>query len=379
MPKTVISGTGLFTPPQVITNTELTNSYNKYVQGFNREHSDAIRSGEKKALMESSPEFIMKASGIESRHVLNKEGILDSEIMCPQFPPRSNDKPSLQCEMAISAAQEALEFTKKDSGNIDAVLVACSNMERPYPAIAIEIQSALNIRGFAFDLNVACASASFAIQVADGMIKNGNASCILIVNPEICTGHLNFRDRDSHFIFGDACTAMIIEKAETCRTQVGFEILSTKLLTEFSNNIRNNFGFLNRTTPSTPDHSDKLFVQQGRKVFKEVVPTATSLIKQHLDEFGISASDLKRLWLHQANLNMNQLIAKKILGRDATPTEAPVILNEYGNTSSAGAVIAFHMHREDLEIGDLGILCAFGAGYSVGSVLLRKVIPSKII
>ena len=69
---------------------------------------------------------------------------------------------------------------------------------------------------------------------------------------------------------------------------------------------------------------------------------------------------------------MNKLIAKTLLGRDPEPGEAPVILAEYANTSSAGSVIAFHKHREDLEVGDEGVLCSFGAGYSVGSVLLRK-------
>jgi beta-ketodecanoyl-[acyl-carrier-protein] synthase len=69
---------------------------------------------------------------------------------------------------------------------------------------------------------------------------------------------------------------------------------------------------------------------------------------------------------------MNRLIAKTVLGREAEPEEAPVILDEFANTSSAGSVIAFHKHREGLAVGDLGVLCSFGAGYSVGSVLLRK-------
>ena len=90
-------------------------------------------------------------------------------------------------------------------------------------------------------------------------------------NPEICSGHLNFRDRDSHFIFGDVATAFIVERADTARNG-GWEIVSTKLKTKFSNNIRNNFGFLNRTAPEGIGKTDKLFVQEGRKVFKEVVP-----------------------------------------------------------------------------------------------------------
>ena len=95
-------------------------------------------------------------------------------------------------------------------------------------------------------------------------------------------------------------------------------------------------------------------------------------IMGHLDSLGLTPDQLKRMWLHQANLNMNQLIARRVLGRDASEEEAPVILNEYANTSSAGSIIAFHRHKADLKGGDLGVICSFGAGYSIGSVVVRK-------
>jgi beta-ketodecanoyl-[acyl-carrier-protein] synthase len=97
-----------------------------------------------------------------------------------------------------------------------------------------------------------------------------------------------------------------------------------------------------------------------------------ALIAMHLQEHELNVSDVKRFWLHQANLNMNLLIARKLLGRDAEPHEAPVILDSYANTSSAGSVIALHKHQDDLPSGALGVLSSFGAGYSIGSVILRK-------
>lgn len=97
------------------------------------------------------------------------------------------------------------------------------------------------------------------------------------------------------------------------------------------------------------------------------------LIKAHLDETRVPIPEVKRFWLHQANLSMNALIARRVLGRDATAEEAPVVLDEYANTSSAGSIIALHKHRADLAVGDVGVLCSFGAGYSVGSVVLRRV------
>jgi beta-ketodecanoyl-[acyl-carrier-protein] synthase len=372
MIKAAITGTGLFTPAESISNDELVNSFNTYVQNFNTKNAAAIELGECEALHESSSAFIEKASGIKSRYVINKSGILDPEIMHPLIPERSNDEPSIHCEMAVAAAKQALANANKTPADIDAVIVACSNLQRAYPAVSIEVQHYLGIDGYAFDMNVACSSATFGIQAALNAVQTGTAKAVLLINPEICTAHLNFKDRDSHFIFGDVCTAMVIERQDTISSEGAFEVVGAKLKTAFSNNIRNNFGFLNRCAPSSEGNSDKLFVQQGRKVFKEVSPLVAEMITEHLAENKLTADDIKQLWLHQANLSMNQLIAKRVLGRVAEESEAPVILDEYANTSSAGSIIAFHKNRHVLNSGDLGVICSFGAGYSVGNIILRK-------
>jgi beta-ketodecanoyl-[acyl-carrier-protein] synthase len=370
--KAAITGTGLFTPSQSISNEELVESFNAYVAGFNEKHAEEIAQGKLEPLQESSVAFIEKASGIKSRYVMDKEGILDPERMTPNIPERTNDEQSVLCEMAVKAAKGALEQANKTVKDVDAVLVACSNLQRAYPAISIEVQDALGIEGFGFDMNVACSSATFALQTALDLVKSGTARSVLVLNPEVCTAHLNFRDRDSHFIFGDVCTAILVERHDLMTVDTYYEVLSAKLKTQFSNNIRNNFGFMNRCDPSGIDSPDKLFVQEGRKVFKEVVPMVSEMIVAHLEENGLSADELKRMWLHQANLNMNQLIAKRVLGRAANEEEAPVILDEYANTSSAGSIVAFHKYRSDMAVNDVGVICSFGAGYSVGSVIVQK-------
>jgi len=372
MYKAVISGTGVFTPEESISNEELVESFNTYVSNYNAQNESEIEAGNVEALQPSSAEFIVKASGIKSRYVMNKSGVLDPEIMHPLLPERSNEDPSILCEMAVAAAKNALAQANKTVDDIDAVIVACSNLQRAYPAIAVEVQGALGIQGFAYDMNVACSSATFGIQNALNMVETGTAGAVLMVNPEICSAHLNFRDRDSHFIFGDVCTAVVIEREETVQVDHYFEVLGAKLITQFSNNIRNNFGFLNRCAPGTEQAADKLFVQQGRKVFKEVSPMVAKLIVNQLEATGIAIDELKRMWLHQANLNMNQLIAKRVLGREASELEAPVILDEYANTSSAGSIIAFHKYQDDLKLGDVGVICSFGAGYSAGCIVVKK-------
>ena len=369
----VISGTGVYTPKESISNVELVDAFNAYVELYNADHADQIAAGSLSALQPSSAEFVEKASGIKSRYVMNKDGILDPTRMTPRLPERPDEAQSIQCEMAVAAAHEAMARADKSAQDIDAVIVAASNMQRPYPAMAVEVQDALGIKGFGFDMNVACSSATFGIQQARDAVITGSANCVLMLNPEICSGHLNFRDRDSHFIFGDVCTAVIVERAETATSSEQFLIVDSKLQTIYSNNIRNNFGFLNRGDESGIGEDDKLFVQEGRKVFKEVCPAVAAQISAQLGKMDISPAQLKRMWLHQANLSMNQLISKRVLGREATADEAPTILDEYANTSSAGSVIAFHKHHDDFRSGELGVLCSFGAGYSIGSVILKKV------
>ncbi len=368
----VISATGLFTPSDTISNEELVASFNAYADRFNAAHPHS------EPLTHSSVEFVEKASGIKSRHVIDKSAILDPDVMEPRYPERGNDEISLMAEIGVKACRDALNRAGRDIADVDAVLCAASNMQRAYPAMAVEIQHELGMeRGFGFDINVACSSATFGIQTAADYIRSGNARSVLVVNPEITSGHLNWRDRDSHFIFGDVATAILVE-AKDMAPATHWEILGTRLKTQFSNNIRNNFGFLNRAHGDGPvdqsgPRTDKLFVQEGRKVFKEVVPMVGQMILDHAESLGLSGDNLRRMWLHQANAGMNRLIAQRVLGHEASEDESPTVLDTYANTSSAGSIIAFHKHNEDLTAGDIGLICSFGAGYSAGSVFVRKV------
>ncbi|MGB2247579.1 MAG: beta-ketoacyl-ACP synthase III [Alcanivorax sediminis] len=370
----VISGTGLWTPEQTITNDELVASFNEYVERFNAEHAEAIAAGEVAALDASNSAFIEKASGIKQRHVINKSGVLDPARLAPMIPERSDDELSIQAEIAVNAARQALENANLTANDLDAVLVACSNMQRAYPAMAVEVQAALGMEhGWGYDMNVACSSATFGIQAGVDAIRNGSARRVLMVNPEICSAHLAWQDRDCHFIFGDVATAVILERKEDATSENQWEVLGTRLQTKFSNNIRNNFGFLNRCDESGIGARDKLFRQEGRKVFKEVCPMVAEQITSHLADTEIAVESLSRMWLHQANLSMNELISKRVLGRQASREEAPVILDDYANTSSAGSIIAFHKYNSDLPAGSNGVICSFGAGYSIGSVIVNRI------
>jgi beta-ketodecanoyl-[acyl-carrier-protein] synthase len=369
MHSVVLTATGVFTPSQVITNDELVEAFNAYADLQNAQNADAIEAGTIAAIPHSSSDFILAASGIEQRYVMSRDGILDPTRMYPRFPERSDDEPSLMAEIGVKAAQIALDRAGLSGADVDLILCAASNMERAYPAMAVEIQQLIGAGGMAFDMNVACSSATFGIQTAADMIRAGSVKRALVISPEITSGHLEWRDRDCHFIFGDVATAVLLERDEG---QDGFSVLSTRCATQFSNNIRNNNGFLRPTRDAMEDRRDMRFMQNGRKVFKEVLPLVSAHIANHMADEGVEAVDLKRLWLHQANKTMNDYIGKKVLGREPEAGEQPNILQDYANTSSAGSIIAFDKYSADLTSGDTGLICSFGAGYSVGSVIVRR-------
>jgi beta-ketodecanoyl-[acyl-carrier-protein] synthase len=372
-----ISGAGLWKPPHRISNEELVASYNAWADRFNDRHRAEIADGTVEARPHSSVEFITKASGIRSRYAYVKDGILDVERMRPRIPHRGEDELSHQAEMALAAARPALEAAGRlnadgTAAGIDMVIVSCAYTERSYPAIAIEVQHQLGVDGFGFDMLVACSAATFALQRAVDAIKAGSAGAVLVINPELTSPQVDYTDRDSHFIFGDVATAVVVEAEAGARGRYAYRVLGSRAKTLYSNNIRSNFGYVSRAEDVDPFGRPNLFHQNGRKVFKEVCPMAAEHLEQQIADVGLGIADVRRWWLHQANINMNALIVRRLLGDGAPPDAAPIVLDEFANTASAGSIIAFCLHHEDLRPGDHGVICSFGAGYSIGSLAVRK-------
>jgi beta-ketodecanoyl-[acyl-carrier-protein] synthase len=367
-----ISGVGLWKPAHVITNAELVASYNAWAEADNARNAAEIAAGSVEPQPLSSVEFIEKASGIRQRYAYVKDGILDIDRMRPRIPERAEDTLSHQAQMALAAANLALADAQCTGPDIDMVIVSCAYTQRSYPAIAIEVQHALGAQGFGFDMLVACSAATFALQRAVDAIVAGSARRVLVINPELTSPQVNYRDRDSHFIFGDVATAVVLEATDEARSAAVWEVLGTRAQTLYSNNIRSNFGYLAAAEDGDPFSADRLFHQNGRKVFKEVCPLAADHLAAQIGALRLGVHDVKRWWLHQANLNMNQLITRRLVGRDLSQQEAPIVLDEFANTASAGSIIAFALYSRDLAPGDLGVICSFGAGYSIGSLVVQK-------
>jgi beta-ketodecanoyl-[acyl-carrier-protein] synthase len=365
-----IAGTGIWHPEEKVSNNEIVNSYNSFVEKFNQENKLDIENGSIDAMELSSAEFIEKASGIKSRYVIDKEGILDINRMMPRVKNEHPDRLSIHAEVGIKAAKKAMEQANVGPNEIDAVIVGTSHAARNYPAVAIEIQQELGIIGYGYDMLVGCSSTTFAINNAYSDIASGLANTILVINPEVSTPFVNFTHRDKHFIFGDGCAATVVQRDST--SSKAFKIIDRKLHTQFSNNIRSNYSYLNRAAVDSKNNEDLLFHQNGRGVFKDVCPLVASLISKQLEKNDISPEEISKFWLHQANGKMIRLITSKILGTDDFDENiTPMPITEFGNLASVGSLFAFNLNN-DLKKGQKGVICSFGAGYSVCSIIVEK-------
>ncbi|EKF43425.1 3-oxoacyl-(acyl carrier protein) synthase III [Nitratireductor indicus C115] len=371
MTRVCVSGIGVEIPEASISNEELVESFNSWVDAENPKRAEKGLP----ALAKSDAGFIEHASGIKRRHVYEREGILDPSRMAPRIPARADDDLSVMAEFGVAAAKKALDHAGVSARDVDLVICASAHHQRPYPAIAIEIQKAIGAVGAGFDMGLGCSSALAGLHVAANLVRAGAHRRVLVVTPELITAHLNFRDRQTHFIFGDASVAVLIEALGASEERPGrFEIVDTGSWTQFSNNIRTNFGFLSRVAQEDPSYMEiegNLIKQNGNKVFKDVTIAGHQFIVDFLAEHGHTPETMRRFWLHQANARMNAMILKLAFGAEVGHDRAPMVLDRLGNTAAAGAIIALKENHEDMKPGEHGLLCAFGAGYSIGGALMR--------
>ena len=292
-----ITGTGFWIPEDgLTTNDEVVNSYNTYVDNYNSENAEAISAGSLEALAPSSSEFIEKASGIKTRYLYDKDNCLDPNRMKPRTRAELPDNTSILAEMGIESAKKAIANAGITADDIDGIILGTSHSARNYPAIAIEIQEALGVDGYAYDMLVGCSSTTFAISNAYSDIASGLASTILVINPELTSPGNDFKIRDSHFIFGDACVATIVQGNLDDPKDV-FQIKDRELVTQFSNNIRSDFSYMNRTDDLNRV-DEVMFRQNGRSVFKEVCPMVVEMISNQLTKLEFNPNDIKSCLLY---------------------------------------------------------------------------------
>ncbi|MCE2593400.1 beta-ketoacyl-ACP synthase III [Motilimonas cestriensis] len=361
-----LTATGIFIPPFCVKNQDLVVAYNQYAQFFNLENAASIDVGQVAAKLRSDDDFILRHSGILQRYYVTAEGVLDPDVMCPLLPEIDEEHTSLMAEMGKNAALDALHQASVQGHEVDLIIVAASNVQRAYPALAIEIQDLLGASGLAFDLCGAECSAVMAMQLASQAIACGTATKALIISPEIGSAQTDFRDRETHFLLGDACSALLVENI--AKTDA-LEIVNFNIASQFSNQIRNNFGFLNRLAPDSLYSKDKLF-HQTPPSFPAIADAICTHLQQHLTELKLPLADVTQYFLQPTNRVLNQLIAEQLL-TDVTEKRVPDCVAQYGGTGAAGLGLSFHLHQQ-LSASDYCVWVAFGAGFSVASMVLKK-------
>lgn len=298
-------------------------------------------------IVDTDDEWIRQRTGIKERHLSNgKEGTT---------------------YMATHAAEAALENAGIEADELDMIIVATVSADTYVPSTSCQVQGAIGaIRATCFDLNAACSGFLFAMNTAYAYIEMGMAKTILIIGAETLSREVDWSDRSSCILFGDGAGAAILRKEEgeggLIASVTGSDGTQGDVLTCKGRGIQNPFHQSKRK-------KDYLRME-GQAVFRFAVTMVPRCIKQILKKTGYDTEDIKFFVLHQANVRILELIAKRL---KVDIDKFPMNLDRYGNTSSASIPILLdELNRNNLlEPGDKIVLSGFGGGLTWGAVLIE--------
>lgn len=308
--KSKIIGTGSYSPVDIMTNDDLSK------------------------IVDTNDEWIKSRTGIERRHVSDKEN--------------TNAGVNLACE----AARRALDMSKMSASDIDMIIVATSSADAIYPNMASMVQAdigAVNASGY--DLNAACSGFLFALNTADAFIRAERFKNILVIGVEVMSRRLDWTDRNTCVLFGDGAGAVVI----TACDDNGIESI-----------VMHGDGSRGEVLACTEKQP---VTMNGQEVFKFAVKKVPESIEEVLKQCGWRIDEVKHFILHQANVRIIQSVAKRLqIDNEKFPTN----LSEYGNTSAASIPILLdELNREGkIQKGDRIVLSGFGAGLSWGATAL---------
>lgn len=316
--RSTIVGVGSYLPEKIVTNDDLA----KFV--------------------DTSDAWIQQRTGIQQRHIA-----ADTEYTS---------------DLAIKAVNEALADANLSGEDIDAIIVATASPDNSFPATAMKVQAAIGCKGFGFDVQAVCSGFVYALSVADGMIRSGQAKRIAVIGAETFSRFLDWNDRATCVLFGDGAGAMILEGVET-DDEIG--ILSTHLHSDGSlQSLLESDGGVSTTKTAG------VVQMQGRDVFKHAVTNLAEVVDEVIAHNKISADDIDWLVPHQANKRIIDSTAKKL---KMDESRVVVTVHKHGNTSAASIPLAFCDAYRDGRIkkGQLILLEAMGAGLTWGAALVR--------
>ena len=317
-----ITGTGSYLPPNRLTNDDLAAQLAK----------DGI---------ETSDQWIVERTGIRARH-----------FAAPDV---------AASDLALQAAQRALEAADCDAASIDLIIVATSTPDMVFPSTACLVQQKLGVHGCAaFDVQAVCSGFVYALTVADSMIRTGAAKKALVIGSEVFSRILDFQDRGTCVLFGDGAGAVVLEASDTPG------VLASELHSD-----GRHVGIL-----CVPGHvsggralGDPLLKMDGPAVFKLAVGVLEDVARSVLAKAGRSGEDVDWLIPHQANIRILQSTARRL----KLPLEKLIVtVDRHGNTSAASIPLALDesVRSGKIVAGDTLLLEGVGGGFTWGAVLL---------
>jgi len=320
--RSVILGCGAYLPERILTNNDLAR------------------------MVDTSDDWITERTGIKQRHIA-AEGELTSD-------------------MAVAAAEQALERAGRRAQDIDLIVLATSTPDNTFPATATTVQAKLGIHhGAAFDVQAVCTGFVYALATADNFIKAGQVKRALVIGAEIFSRILDWDDRGTCVLFGDGAGAVVLEAQPSVGDDTDRGVLGTYL---HSDGRYKEMLYVDGGPASTQTTGH--LRMQGREVFRFAVNKIAAVIEEALEDHKLGASDVDWFVPHQANQRILTSTANKI----GLPDEKIVItLDKHGNTSAASIPLALNVAYEDGRIrqGDLVLLEAMGGGFTWGAALVR--------
>lgn len=321
MTNSIIGGVGIYLPEKILSNDDIS----KFV--------------------DTSDEWIFERTGIKQRHVA-----ADTQ---------------LTSDLALEASISAISHAGIKSTEIDLIIVATSTPDQVFPSTAVKLQDLLGLRsGAGFDIHAVCSGFIYALSTADSFIKSGNYNKILVVGSETYSRILDWNDRTTCVLFGDAAGAFVIESNNNSSDQSGIIDSIIRSDGQFRTKLFCDGG------PSMIAKSNHYINMDGKEVYKHAVEKQTAVVEELLARTKIDINDIDWFVPHQANLRILDTTAKKL---NLDKNKIIITVDKHANTSSASIPVAMGTAIQDGRIkkGDLVLLEAFGAGFTWGAVLLR--------
>ena len=320
MINTIIRGVGMYLPEKVLTNDDISE------------------------FVDTSHEWIFERTGIRQRHIASKD--------------------QMTSDLAYMSALDAIQDANINATDIDLIILATSTPDQVFPSTAVKLQDMLNIRdGAAFDIHAVCSGFIYALSTADNFIKSGKYKRILVIGSEVYSRILNWKDRATCVLFGDAAGAFILEgQNNDIRSGIIDSVIKSD--GQYRSKLYCDGG------PSMQPRTDNFINMDGKEVYKHAVEKQTIIVEELLDSAGFGIESIDWFVPHQANLRILQTTAKKLKIKEE---KIIVTVDKHANTSSASIPVAMTTAIKENKIkrGDMLLLEAFGAGFTWGAVLLR--------